>query len=254
MDVLLLVLIGLAGGATVAALMPAIHPPSMSRSGGRRVRAMIAGLVGAVAGGYGLVMFDPLARTEGLTTALAGLAGALWLAGIIEVYSARRRRGEDGESRTVEREGTSSALHTPAYDATRQALVGALLEDATAHEAGRYGEIGRQLPGIRHAVSRQEPSWSARLQLPLRFWNGWTRARDEHWKGSPAAKPVLFEDWPRFARVIASDLALDRAGALGEGLGREAWRLVGRDGRFHMASGSGHRLGVDGLSSTGRAS
>jgi hypothetical protein len=210
MDVLLLVLIGLAGGATVAALMPAIHPPSMSRSGGRRVRAMIVGLVGAIAGGYGLVLLDPAVRADGLTTALAGLAGALWLAGIVEVYSARRRRGEDSGRPTAQPEGSSSALHTPAYDATRQALVGALLEDATAHEAGRYAEIGRQLPGIRHAVSRQEPSWSARLELALRFWHGWTKARDEHWDGSQAAKPVVLEDWPRFARIIASDLALDR--------------------------------------------
>ena len=210
MDVVLEVLIGLAGGTTVGALMPETQPPSMSRSGRRRVRAMLAGLVGAVAAGYGLVLFDPSLRTDGLTTALAGLAGALWLAGIVEVYSSRRRRGEDGERRTAEREGSPSALHTPAYDATRQALVGALLEDATAHEAGRYEEIGRELPGIRHAVSRQDLSWTSRLQLALRFWHGWTKARDERWTGSQGVKSVVLEDWPRFARVIASDLALDR--------------------------------------------
>ncbi len=42
----------------------------------------------------------------------------------------------------------------------------------------------------------------------------------------------------------ATDLAFDRPGAFGERLGREAWRLVGRDG-FHMASGSGSSTGVD---------
>ena len=83
--------------------------------------------------------------TDRLTTALAG---ALWLAGIVEVYSSRRRRGEGGESRVAESDGSPSALHTPAYDVTGQALVGALLEDATAHEAGRYEEIGRELPSI----------------------------------------------------------------------------------------------------------
>ena len=211
MDVLLQVLIGLAGGAAVAALMPKMEPPSMSRSGRRRVRAMLAGLIGAIAASYGLVLLDPSVRTDGLTTALAGLAGALWLAGIVEVYSSRRRRGEDGDRRTADREGSPSALHTPAYDASRQALVGALLEDAAAHDAGRYEEIGRELPGIRHAVSRQERSWSSRLQLALRFWHGWTEARDERRKGSSQGdKPVVLEDWPRFARVIASDLALDR--------------------------------------------
>ena len=120
---------------------------------------MLAGLVGAVAASYGLVLFDPSVPTDGLTTALAG---ALWLAGIVEVYSSRRRRGEGGESRVAESDGSPSALHTPAYDVTRQALVGALLEDATAQEAGRYEEIGRELPSIRHAVSRQERSRSSR--------------------------------------------------------------------------------------------
>ena len=36
MDVLLQVLIGLAGGAVVAALMPKMDPPSMSRAGRSR--------------------------------------------------------------------------------------------------------------------------------------------------------------------------------------------------------------------------
>ena len=171
---------------------------------------MLAGLLGAVAAGYGFVLLDPSVPTDGLTTALAGLAGALWLAGIVEVYSSRRRRGEGGESRIAEWDGPASALHTPAYDVARQALVGALLEDATAHEAGRYQEIGRELPSIRDAVSRQQRSRSSRFELPLRFWHGWTKARDDRWKGTQGAKPVVLEDWPRFARVLASDLALDR--------------------------------------------
>jgi hypothetical protein len=119
MDVPLAALIGLAGGATVAALMPEIQPPSRSRSAGRRVRAMLAGLGGAVAAGYGLVLFYP--RADGLTTALASLAGALWLAGIVDVYSSRRRRGENGERRTVE-SGGSSAVASGAT--ARKALPG----------------------------------------------------------------------------------------------------------------------------------
>jgi hypothetical protein len=210
MDVLLQVLIGVSGGATVAALLPNIRPPSVTRLGRRRVRAMLAGLVGAVAAVYSLVLLDPSVGSDRLLTALAGLAGALWLAGIVDVYSSRRRRGEDGESRTVEREGSWSAFHTPAYNGTRQSLAGALLHDATAHEAGRYEEIGRELPGIRHAVSRHERPWSSRLQFALRFWHGWTKARDGRWREGQGAKPVVLEDWPRFARVIASDLALDR--------------------------------------------
>ena len=110
MDVLLQGLIGLGGGAAVGALMPEMEAPSVSRLGRRQVRAMLAGLVGAVAAGYAFVMFDRSVGRDGLTTALAGLAGALWLAGIVEVYSSRRRRGEDGERRTAEREGSPAVV------------------------------------------------------------------------------------------------------------------------------------------------
>ena len=73
-----------------------------------------------------------------------------------------------------------------------------------------WDEDQRELPGIRHAVSRHERPWSSRLQLALRFWHSWTKARDGRWTGSQGAKPVVLEDWPRFARVIASDRAFDR--------------------------------------------
>ena len=43
----------------------------MSRSGRRRIRAVLAGLVGAIAAGYGIVLFDPSVRTKRLTTAFA---------------------------------------------------------------------------------------------------------------------------------------------------------------------------------------
>jgi len=210
MDVLLRVLIGLAGGATVAALMPEMEPPSMSRTGRRRVRAMLAGLVGAVGAGYGLVLLDPSVRTNGLTTALAGLAGALWLSGIVEVYSSRRRRGDGGETRPTEPASSPPAIEMPAYDAAREALVAGLIEDARAHEAGEYAGIGRRLPAIRATVSRQDPSWNSRLQLALRFWSGWALARDEGWRERGPKTPIAVADWPRFARTIASDVARDR--------------------------------------------
>jgi len=103
-----------------------------------------------------------------------------------------------------------SAIELPAYDAVRQALVTGLIEDALAHDAGRYAEIGRQLPGVRHTLSRQNPSPDSRLSVALRFWRGWTEARDERWRGDEADKLIAMADWPRFARTIASDLALDR--------------------------------------------
>jgi uncharacterized membrane protein YeaQ/YmgE (transglycosylase-associated protein family) len=210
MDLLLWILIGLAAGSIIATLMPQMNLPSLSGSGWRRIRAMAAGLVGAVAGGMGAVLVDPALRADGLTTALAALAGALWLAAIVEVFSSRRRRGEGGEDRRPAPTSVRATAEMPAYDAARQALVAGLIEDALAHEAGRYAEIGRQLPAIRDRVSRQDPSPNRRLQLAVRFWRRWTTARDERWQSADVEKPIAVADWPRFARTIASDLALDR--------------------------------------------
>jgi hypothetical protein len=98
----------------------------------------------------------------------------------------------------------------PEYDTARGALIAGLIEDALAHEAGRYENIGRQLPAIRDAVSRRDPTWNSRMQMALRFWNGWATARDEGWRPSGLDTPVAVGDWPRYARTIASDLARDR--------------------------------------------
>ena len=210
MDVLLWVLIGLAAGATAAALLPEMRPRSVSGSAWRRVRAMAAGAVGAIAAGYGIILVEPSLLADGLTTALASLAGALLLAGVVEVYGSRRRRGEDSGASPTALKISRAAIDTPAYDAARQALVGCLIEDAVAHETGHYAEIGRQLPAIRATVAREDPAWNTRLQLALRFWLGWTEARDHHWSARHEEKPLSKHDWPRLARAIASDLALDR--------------------------------------------
>jgi len=210
MDVLLWILIGLAAGLAIAAFAPEMGPRSLSLLGSRRGRDMAAGMIGAVAVGYASTRFSPALRVDGLTTALAALAGALWLAGMVEVYSSRRRAGEDSEQRPPERRGTPSAIEPPAYDSARHALAAGLIEDALAHDAGRYAEIGRQLPAVRSILSRQNPSPASRLQVALRFWRGWTEARDERWRDDEADKLIAVADWPRFARTIASDLALDR--------------------------------------------
>ena len=164
----------------------------------------------AIAGASVFTRFSPAVRVDGLTTAFAALAGALLLAGLVEVYSSRRRRGEDSELRQPEGGGRPRVIELPAYDAARQALVAGLIEDALAHDAGRYAEIGRQLPAVRATVSRHDPPWNSRLQVALRFWRRWTEARDERWRGREADKRIAVADWPRFARTIASDLALDR--------------------------------------------
>jgi hypothetical protein len=71
----------------------------------------------------------------------------------------------------------------------------------------RRGEPS-ELPAPEH--SRQITPSSSRLHLALRFWRGWTQARDERWRATDAEPAVAMADWPRYARTIASDLALDR--------------------------------------------
>jgi hypothetical protein len=209
MDVVLWILIGLAAGASIASLMPEIQPWSLSGAAGRGVQSMLAGLVGAVAAGYALVFFDPAMRTAGLTTALASLTGALWLAGIVAVYSSRHQPGNVRGRPTPDfRSPSSPIIEMPAYNAARSAVIAGLIEDALAHEAGRYADIGRGLPAIRDTVDRQDPLWNSRLQLAVRFWSGWAAARDEGWQAG-AGTPIAFAEWPRFARSIASDLACD---------------------------------------------
>ena len=153
MDVMLWILIGLAAGLAIAAVAPEMGPRSLSQSGSRGVRDMAAGMIGAVAVAYALTRFAPALHVDGITTAFAALAGALWIAGVVEVYSSRRRAGEDTEQRQPERSGTPSAIELPAYDAAREALVAGLIEDALAHDAGRYAEIGRELPAVHRILS-----------------------------------------------------------------------------------------------------
>ena len=212
MDALLWILVGLAGGMMIAALAPQSSVPSRSLTGRRHVRGAAVGMVGALGAGYALVLFDPSLRTDGLTTAIASLAGALWLAAVVEAYASRWRRDESlAPVVAPEPSGAPIAIETPEYDAVRRALVAGLLEDAAAHDAGRYEELGRQIPTFGDVVWRQSRAQSVQLQLALRFWRGWVVARDDRWLDSEPANHMALTDWPRFARVIASDLAVDRS-------------------------------------------
>jgi hypothetical protein len=48
------------------------------------------------------------------------------------------------------------------------------------------------------------------MQVALRFWRGWTAARDGQWRRVEPDKLIAVTDWPRLARALASDLAMDR--------------------------------------------
>ena len=72
-------------------------------------------MVGAVAAGYALVLFDSSLRTEGLTTMIGSLAGALWLAAVVEAYASRWRRDETTPPVLAsDPTGSPTAIKTPA--------------------------------------------------------------------------------------------------------------------------------------------
>jgi hypothetical protein len=209
MDVLLWILIGLAAGLGLGATSSRSGTEQLSEMAGRRIGGMIAGVIGSLAGGYGLLLLRPALRGDGLTTSLAAFAGALWVSWTTHVFATRRRHGEgvgavdDGSNARASRN-----MDMPAYDAARQALVDGLTEDASAHDAGRYAEVGWRFASIRDAVARQDASAVSRLHVALSFWRGWMQARDGRWPVPGAG--IAAADWPRLARRIASDLALDR--------------------------------------------
>jgi uncharacterized membrane protein YeaQ/YmgE (transglycosylase-associated protein family) len=208
---LLWILMGLGAGVITSLLSVDSRPGSMSDTGWRWIRRMIAGVIGAFAGAYALFLYDPTTRSDGLTLAAAALAGGLWLSWILDVTSSRRRRGEELEHPvSASTPGSLRPADMPAYDVSRQALVEGLTEDAAAHTAGRHAEVGRRFPAVRDRLSRHNPSPSSRLHVALRFWHGWMQARDARWQEDDSPDAISVADWPLLARGVASDLALDR--------------------------------------------
>lgn len=90
------------------------------------------------------------------------------------------------------------------YGTARDSLVRALLEDAAAHEAGHFDEIGRRSDHMQ--LPRGGPPAVKKLRIALTFRNGWIDARNRSWR--PEGK-ISKAEWPRLARRIASDLAND---------------------------------------------
>jgi hypothetical protein len=91
------------------------------------------------------------------------------------------------------------------YGGARDALVGELLKDAAAHDAGRFDEIGRRSEHMH--LPRVGPPELTKLRVALRFWDGWTDARNRGW---PPDGSIAKAEWPMLARRIAADLAEDR--------------------------------------------
>src|ERR671914_499835 len=92
------------------------------------------------------------------------------------------------------------------YRSSRDSLVGALLNDAAAHEAGRFDAIGQRFDGIERDLPRGTAPALGRLRVALAFWSGWIDARDGKWE---VGGDIPKAEWPMLARRLASDLAAD---------------------------------------------
>jgi hypothetical protein len=93
------------------------------------------------------------------------------------------------------------------YGMARDSIVGELLKDAAAHEAGRFDQIGRQFDPIVRELPRGRVPNLIRLRTALAFWDGWIDARNRGWQPDASIEKG---EWPMLARRIASDLSQDR--------------------------------------------
>jgi hypothetical protein len=209
MDDALGLLIGLAGGLLLAVAFPRAAMASAARSVQRQVIVTLTGGIGGVLAARALVLLDPRTASDSLTTAAAALAGALWVAGAVGITLARRRHGDDEDADMLAHAIARAPLRGPTYDATRQAMVDGLTDDATKHDAGRYAEVGRQFASVWRLMP-DDCAETTKLYTALRFWRGWMQARDASWPTYEDPGDIGVAEWPQLARTIASDLALDR--------------------------------------------
>ena len=188
MVILLWVVIGLAAGWMIGALMLG--------QDSRRSRELSAGLMGAFLGPIVLQLSDPVVRVNALSGSLAALAGALWLAWIVCVVTS-------GDVAAISPDEETDMV---TYGSARNSLVAELLKDAAAHEAGRFDEVGRRFDGIERDLPRGTAPALTKLRVALAFWDGWIDARNRGWQGGG---DIPKGEWPMLARRIASDLSAD---------------------------------------------
>ena len=92
--------------------------------------------------------------------------------------------------------------------AARDLLAGYLLIDATAHDAGRFDEVGRRFDSFEHHFPASDDPSIAELRIALLFWDAWIDARNHGWQTTAGIQPA---EWPILARDVATDLRAGRA-------------------------------------------
>jgi hypothetical protein len=93
------------------------------------------------------------------------------------------------------------------YREIRDQLVEQLLNDALAHEVGRFEDIGSGFDDIEAALADNQTAEFHRLRVVKEFWDGWIDARNHDWR---FYEPLARDDWPVLAREVAADLQADR--------------------------------------------
>jgi uncharacterized membrane protein YeaQ/YmgE (transglycosylase-associated protein family) len=197
--------IGVAAGWTISRLMVS--------AGDDALRGTAAGMIGGVLGGLAMSLLGSSAGANDVNALLAALAGSLWLTWITCVVTSgreRRSRPRTPEARFARGEAAPDAdksRSTPTYAAARGQLVEQLLSDASAHDAGRYDDIGRRFESVERLLPHGRAPELGKLRVAVTFWDGWIHARNRGWQ---ADGHIPKRDWPLLARTVAADLEGDR--------------------------------------------
>ena len=199
MHVLLWTVVGLGVGWAAGKLM--------LTSGGRLTSAVVAGLVGALLGGFVMRQLGAASFDGRLNALVAALAGALWLSWATCVVTFARRSDDELHGRFRSDGRVDREAEMLSYSAARESLVEQLLGDAEAHDAERYDEIGRRYGSLEYGLPRGDDQALTKLRVALTFWDDWIDARDRGWQ---AAGGIRQAEWPLIARSVAADLAADR--------------------------------------------
>jgi hypothetical protein len=83
-------------------------------------------------------------------------------------------------------------------------LASYLIADATAHDAGRFDEIGRRFDAFERHFPTGADDAVTELRIALTFWDAWINARNHEWQTTAGIQPG---EWPALARAIADDLS-----------------------------------------------
>jgi uncharacterized membrane protein YeaQ/YmgE (transglycosylase-associated protein family) len=174
MHVLLWTVVGLGVGWAAGKLM--------LTSGGRLTSAVVAGLVGALLGGFVMRQLGAASFDGRVNALVAALAGALWLSWATCVVTFARRSDDELHGRFRSDGRVDREAEMLSYSAARESLVEQLLGDAEAHDAERYDEIGRRYGSLEYGLPRGDDQALTKLHVALAFWDDWIDARDRGWQ------------------------------------------------------------------------